>query len=396
MIRNLNKADFAAYGVVPDEKIPNHAFPSGAQWRAERRHIEGGAGEMCLCSNADVYLDYDSGMAVLLVATAQDMDATESFYLDKPVCVRQCVYYCVVPFDESCDIHICTHEDAQISRTARRGGRGVDVISANMGVRSIRTLFYQEKAEGFFFKGESHRQYELTCMEEGCMHSIVGGQDYLLEPGEMMLYGPNQWHSQYSMDDTRVCFITIAFDMDCDYAGILLNRKLRVDEAGRALLGGILNESRQTDILSGDIICCQLMQLLLNMIRIAYRAENGLPLMRPHSVSSENALVDQALRYISQNIGAKLSVADVARHVSVSPSYLSVLFGRHLRIKPSDYIRREKLEEAKRLIRQGTMSFTQIADLLKFSSVCHFSNLFKCAYGVTPTEFARGAQSKSK
>mgnify|MGYP004733020247 FL=1 len=118
--------------------------------------------------------------------------------------------------------------------------------------------------------------------------------------------------------------------------------------------------------------------------------------MRPHSVSSENALVDQALRYISQNIGSKLSVADVARHVSVSPSYLSVLFGRHLRIKPSDYIRREKLEEAKRLIRQGTMSFTQIADLLKFSSVCHFSNLFKCAYGVTPTEFARGAQSKSK
>lgn len=396
MIRNLNKANFAAYGTVPDEKISNHAFPVGAQWHAERWHIDGGAGDMYQCANADVYLDYDSGMAVLLVAAGQDMDATESFYLDKPVCVRQGVYYCVTPFDESCDIHICTREDAQISRMPRRGGRGLDVISANMRVRGIRTLFYQEKEEGFFFKGESHRQYELTCMEEGCMHSIVGGQDYLLAPGEMMLYGQNQWHSQYSMDDTRVCFITIAFDMDCDYADILLNRKLSVDEAGRALLASILRESRQTDILSGDIICCQLMQFLLNMIRIAYRGENGLPPARPHSVNSENALVDQALRYISQNIGAKLTVADVARHVNVSPSYLSVLFGRHLKIKPSDYIRREKLEEGRRLIRQGSMSFTQIADTLKFSSVCHFSNLFKCAYGITPTEFARGAHGKSK
>ena len=79
----------------------------------------------------------------------------------------------------------------------------------------------------------------------------------------------------------------------------------------------------------------------------------------------------------------------MARAVNVSPSYLSVLYARHLRIKPSDYIRREKLEESKRLIKLGEMNFSQIADQLKFSSVCHFSYMFKRWYSMTPTEFSR-------
>ena len=36
-----------------------------------------------------------------------------------------------------------------------------------MEIGSIRTLFYQEKEDGFFFKGEAHRQYELTYMDKG-------------------------------------------------------------------------------------------------------------------------------------------------------------------------------------------------------------------------------------
>lgn len=279
--------------------------------------------------------------------------------------------------------------DANLERLTRPGNGVVSVLSANMAIRSIRTLFYQEKENGFFFKGEAHRQYELTYMDKGCMHSIVAGQDYLLNPGEMMLYGPDQWHSQYAEGEGLVCFLTIAFDMDCDYADMLLNRKVQVDAAGAALLNGILRESRQADILSGDFICCQLMRFLLGEIRRAYRGEPVFPLPRAHSANSENGIVDQALRHITENLYEKLSVASVAKAVNVSPSYLSVLFSRHLQIKPSDYIRREKLEESKRQIKRGEYSFSQIADQLKFSSVCHFSYLFKKWYGMTPSEFSR-------
>lgn len=389
MIQNLNRLSFSAYGRVLGERLADHGFPSGEKWKARLQNIVGKADVFYRCVDADVYMDYESGMAVLLVAEDPDSESVEAFYLDKPVAVRQGVCYCVIPFDESCEIHLCLRQDAQLLKTPRSGESGAGVVSANMNIRGIRTLFYQEKENGFFFKGETHRQYELTYMDKGSMHSIVAGQEYLLNSGEMMLYGLDQWHSQYAEGEGLVCFLTITFDMDCDYADILLNRKLKVDAAGAALLNGILQESRQADVLSGDFICCQLMQFMLNMIRRAHRGEQGAPLTKPYSVNSENNIVDLALRKISENIYEKLTVASVASAVNVSPSYLSVLFARHLKTKPSDYIRREKLEESKRLIRRGEMSFSQIADLLKFSSVCHFSYLFKRWYGMTPTEFAR-------
>ena len=388
MIQNLNRLTFSAYGRVLGEKLPDHGFPSGDQWEARMETVTGKTDLFFQSPDGEVYLDYDSGMALLMVARDAASE-TAAFYLDKPVCVRPGIYYCVIPFDSSCSIHLCTRRDAKVLCVPRLGDAAVSVISTDMGIRSICTLFYQEKENGFFFKGESHRQYELTYMDKGCMHSIVGGQEYVLSPGEMMLYGPNQWHSQYAEDEGLVCFLTIAFDMDCDYASILLNKKLQVDAAGAALLNGILKESRQGDLLSGDFICCQLMQFLLGMIRRVYRGEQSEPLPRVHSANSENGIVDQALRHISEGIYEKLSVASVARAVNVSPSYLSVLFARHLKTKPSDYIRRVKLEESKRLIKCGEMSFSQIADLLKFSSVCHFSYLFKHWYGMTPSEFSR-------
>ena len=389
MIRNLNRLSFSAYGRVLGERLSSHGFPAGAQWDARLQDIVGRTDVLYQCTDADVYMDYESGMAVLLVSQRADAAEMDAYYLDKPVCIRQGVYYCVLPFDESCQIHLCMRKGAQVRKLPRANGGAVRALSANMNIRGIRTLFYQEKENGFFFKGESHRQYELTYMDKGSMHNIVGGQEYVLSPGEMMLYGPNQWHSQYAEGEGLVCFLTIAFDMDCDYADILLNRKLQVDAAGAALLNSILRESRQADVLSADFICCGLMQFLLSMIRRSYRGEQGAPLTRPYAANSENNIVDQALRHIAENIYEKLSVASVAKAVNVSPSYLSVLFSRHLKTKPSDYIRREKLEESKRLIKLGELSFSQIADQLKFSSVCHFSYLFKRWYSMTPSEFAR-------
>jgi len=344
---------------------------------------------MYVSSDTDIYIDFERGMSILLVALTADADHMEAFYLDKSVCINRGVYYCVLPFDQSCDVYICMAKNAQMLCVPLPPEGSDNVISSNMGIRRICTLFYQEKEDGFFFKGESHRQYELTYMDKGSMHSIVGGQDYPLSQGEMMLYGPNQWHAQYTEGNDSVCFLTITFDMDCSYANMLFNQKLPVDTSSAALLNKILTEARQADILSGDIICCYLMEFLLNMIRHVYRGDRGAPLTYPYSTNSENYIVDQALRYITENIYEKLSVASVASAVNVCPSYLSVLFSRHLKIKPSEYIRREKLEESKLLIKQGVFNFTQIADKLKFSSVYHFSYQFKRWYGMSPSGFAR-------
>ena len=85
----------------------------------------------------------------------------------------------------------------------------------------------------------------------------------------------------------------------------------------------------------------------------------------------------------------RLSVATVASGANVSASYLTALFHKCMQISPGEYIRRIKLEESKKLIREGKMNFTQIAAQLQYSTVHHFSRQFKEKFGLTPTEYAR-------
>jgi AraC-like DNA-binding protein len=48
-----------------------------------------------------------------------------------------------------------------------------------------------------------------------------------------------------------------------------------------------------------------------------------------------------------------------------------------------------KLDEAKRLIREGRLNFTEIADALGFTSLHYFSRLFKKKTGLSPSEYAK-------
>ena len=53
------------------------------------------------------------------------------------------------------------------------------------------------------------------------------------------------------------------------------------------------------------------------------------------------------------------------------------------------YVNRLRIEEAGRLIREGTLNFTEIAGTLGFSSLHYFSRVFKSTTGVSPSEYKK-------
>ena len=44
------------------------------------------------------------------------------------------------------------------------------------------------------------------------------------------------------------------------------------------------------------------------------------------------------------------------------------------------------------MIREGNMNFTEIAEVLHYSTVHHFSRQFKDKVGFTPTEYAKSVR----
>lgn len=255
-------------------------------------------------------------------------------------------------------------------------------------VLNLHTFLCQEKEQGFFFPGESHPMLELTFVLQGALHAVADGLDLHLEQGDMALYGANQWHMHYADIGVAPRYVSILFDAPGLELEPLLNRKLKPSQAAVCFIQQMLYEQEKTDAFSRDMTVNLLSILLLTLLREAPSEEQEAAPAAHH----ENVIIRRAQQYMRAHVCKKLSVPILAKNIDVSPSYLTALFQKHLQLSPGEYIRRVKLQESKRMIRETGMSFTDIAAALEYSTVHHFSRQFKEKFGITPTEYAKSVR----
>ncbi len=383
MIRNLNQVTFQGFGIVPPERSQNtRNFEKNIAITVELQPDE----SLLYRSRGETWVVCGSGNSILSVS--QDGETYQQFYLDKPVCMKTGVLFGLNSFMGESDVTLYADEAPELV-----GKRNSDTLRMEhqLRVKSIYTFWYQEKEQGFLFPGESHPMAELTYVDQGSLHSVAEGQDLLLKQGDLVIYGANQWHMQYSDIGVAPRFVTISFSLEGTGLESLLNRKFTAPQNVVTLLQNMLREQERMDDYSGDIILSQLNLLLLTLLREVVAPKGG-KLQTSNAIHSENEIIRQAQQYISSHIREKLSVPLVARQVDVSPSYLTALFHKNLQISPGEYIRRIKLQESKQMIRENNLNFTEIAAELQYSTVHHFSRQFKEKFGITPTEYAKSVR----
>ncbi|MGN1024635.1 MAG: helix-turn-helix domain-containing protein [Lachnospiraceae bacterium] len=91
--------------------------------------------------------------------------------------------------------------------------------------------------------------------------------------------------------------------------------------------------------------------------------------------------------YIQHHLSEPIRAEKMAKELYISRPYLSAKFKEETGETLTDFILREKTEEAKRLLRYSDKSLTAIGSYLGFSSPGHFSQVFKKYAGRTPTEY---------
>ena len=377
MIRSLNQQAFREFGTILTE--------NSSDWRYANHHsISLSAQKAPLYQTvADTWLTAESGATILSVST--DNKTFFNFYLDKPVWLHGGVWFTLTGFRGSSTVQLSAFSMPRLLET--RPVKDGFLIRPRLQVTTLYTFFYQEKEQGFLFPGESHNSFELTYVDSDTLHSVADGLDLKLEQGDLVLYDKDQWHMQYADMDVAPRFVTITFDAEgCDLTP-LLNRKFKLPRKVQPLLQMMLREQEASPLHSTDMILSLLQVLLITLLREQNPSADKV--QSSNSINSENEIVRKALQYIGTHVRDKLSVPIVAKNTEVSPSYLTALFHKHLDISPGEYIRRIKLEKSRQLIREGQMNFTQIAELLQYSTVHHFSRQFKEKFGVTPSEYAK-------
>ncbi|MFT4265135.1 MAG: helix-turn-helix domain-containing protein [Nocardioides sp.] len=94
----------------------------------------------------------------------------------------------------------------------------------------------------------------------------------------------------------------------------------------------------------------------------------------------------RAVAFIETHPDQPLSLADIARAAYVTPRALQIAFRTHLRTTPMGYLRRVRLDHARRTLLDaspGSVTVTAVAARWGFSP-SRFSQLYRAAYGEPP------------
>lgn len=100
--------------------------------------------------------------------------------------------------------------------------------------------------------------------------------------------------------------------------------------------------------------------------------------------------VRKCIHIINTNLHSKLSVKMLAKECELSPDYLSKLFKKETGLTVCEYIKRERLNVAKDMLKSKSCS--EVAYYLGFCSESYFIKCFKEEFGLTPKQYSLHAK----
>jgi len=106
-----------------------------------------------------------------------------------------------------------------------------------------------------------------------------------------------------------------------------------------------------------------------------------------HANSNNLSLIKKSIAYIHDCYNQGISLTTVANHVNLNPAYFSFLFKKEMGMNFSAYLLQIRVENARLLLKNSTLSLSSIALELGFESQSYFSKVFKKATGITPKQY---------
>jgi len=95
----------------------------------------------------------------------------------------------------------------------------------------------------------------------------------------------------------------------------------------------------------------------------------------------------KVIDYVARHLGGNLQTDHMAKLAGLSRPYFSNSFSKEVGIPYYSYLRRERVEEAKRLLADISLSLSDISARVGYSDLRSFSRLFLEHEGITPAAF---------
>ncbi len=161
--------------------------------------------------------------------------------------------------------------------------------------------------------------------------------------------------------------------------------------ASRAAIRGGMDIDDAFTLSDAYIQKCELMNTIEQITNLQYHMifEYTQKVEKLRLVKVPSKFIANITNYVHHHLSEPISTEEMAKALFMNRSWMAVKFKQETNMTLTDFILKEKTEEAKRLLRYTDKPITSISAYLGFSSQSHFSRTFKKYTGSLPNEYRK-------
>lgn len=223
------------------------------------------------------------------------------------------------------------------------------------------------------FYANTHSQYEIVSVSEGCLTISAGRQDISLTEGQAIFLPPYCVHSFESVQNS-VCHIW-------EFSPNLIPEKLPDDIVLFNLCPNTEEFFYKTENTDSVFAHKAAIYYIISQMKETAKAEK-------YYHPAED-ICTGAVKYIAENFTSAVTLYSAAEHLCVNYSYLSRVFKQKHGISFTECLNGTRINCAITLLCTGNMTVTDIALSCGFGSVRNFNRIFTAKTGHSPLEFRK-------
>ena len=315
--------------------------------------------------------------------------------MNRLIHIKPNVYFAVVSTTQKLEYDLYAESSYSLHITDFPSQYEFLAVLPRIEIQNILGYYYRIRTENYCFKGEQHDFFELTYVDTGELETEVDGTLYYLKEKDLMIYGPGQFHTQYTDEEHRASYMTILFDMRNltpvereVWYDALINRVFHYDQKINTLLKTFVRESTTGIPYMNSLMLCLLTETIIRLLQGTYASPMTSASNTAHQ-SAMDELFDRIIAYIHDNIYDPLTIPEICEHFSLSRSALQLLFKNSVDQSPKKYINDKKLERSCQMLLENRYTISEISLRLGYSSIHYFSKSFNMKYHMSPSEFVK-------
>ena len=239
----------------------------------------------------------------------------------------------------------------------------------------------------------AHNHTELFFIVSGKGQFLIQDQIFPVDVNNLVIINPNVLHTEDSLNAQPLEYIVLgiggielATSENSNGQFCILDHFESVEIS--SCLRNILREMELKNTGYEDICQAYMEILIIRLMRntaLTVQAE-------PHVVSG-NRQCAAVKRYIDLHFKESLTLEQLSDEAHMNKYYLSHAFKREYGISPINYMISRRIDESKYLLAETDLSMSQIAQVLGFSSLSYFSQVFRKSQQVSPMEFRQHSKN---